>query len=501
MIDERYLSDAAHFPGGRASGLAIARSIEEVPGIVRGARTVLCVGAQSSLTGGATPMGELVLSTEKLNRILEIGPSHVRVEAGVPVAVMQEALARSGAWFPPAPTFTGAFAGGITATNAAGAATFKYGSVRQWVEGITVVLADGTEVAIERGDVTASGGRLRAGSPAGAIDVPVPTYRMPEVVKRSAGYHAAPDLDLIDLFIGSEGTLGVITTVTFRTLTPAPLTALALIPCPSEAAALALAGALRRDASIAAVEHMDRRCLDILREDGSDTRNDVSFPDDIAIALLAQIEVPGGTTREAAFEEIQDALGGAAATPLARICRLLDRHGVFDRTEMALPGDRRRAEQLVAIREAVPAGVNARVGRAQHDLDPRIAKTAADMIVPFERFAEMMSIYRGGFASRGLDFAVWGHISDGNVHPNVLPRSYDDVERGKDAILYFGREVARLGGCPLAEHGVGRNAVKQALLRGLYGDAGIDEMRAVKRALDPEWKFAPGVIFDRERRA
>jgi D-lactate dehydrogenase (cytochrome) len=109
----------------------------------------------------------------------------------------------------------------------------------------------------------------------------------------------------------------------------------------------------------------------------------------------------------------------------------------------------------------------------------------------------MMEAYRRGFESRGLDYAIWGHVSDGNVHPNVIPRSYEDVERGREAILEFGRDVARLGGCPLAEHGVGRNPVKQALLRQLYGDAGIEGMRAVKRALDPEWKLAPGVIFPR----
>jgi len=63
--------------------------------------------------------------------------------------------------------------------------------------------------------------------------------------------------------------------------------------------------------------------------------------------------------------------------------------------------------------------------------------------------------------------------------------------------VHFGQEVARLGGCPLAEHGVGRNPVKQALLRGLYGDAGIEEMRALKRTLDPGWKLAPGLIFSR----
>jgi D-lactate dehydrogenase (cytochrome) len=89
-------------------------------------------------------------------------------------------------------------------------------------------------------------------------------------------------------------------------------------------------------------------------------------------------------------------------------------------------------------------------------------------------------------------------VSDGNLHPNVIPRSADDVRAGKEAVLELGREVVQLGGCPLAEHGVGRNPVKQALLRQLYGNAGIEAMRAVKRALDPEWKLAPGVVFPRK---
>jgi D-lactate dehydrogenase (cytochrome) len=441
-------------------------------------------------------MGEVVLSTEKLTRVLDAGPSHVRVEAGVPVAVIQDALAARGAWFPPVPTFTGALAGGIVATNAAGAATFRHGPVRPWVKELTVVLADGFELALRRGETRARGYRLTIPTHRGPIDVPVPSYRMPDVVKRSAGYHAEPDMDAIDLFVGSEGTLGVITTVTFGALAPVPTTALALVPCRSEQDALALVTDLRRDPAVAAIEHMDRRCLDILHEDGSDRQNDVAFPSETALALLVQLELPPGTTAGDAFDQIEASLStNAAGTAMTRICRLLSAHGVFDDTEMALPGNARRAEQLIAVREAVPAGVNRRVGRAQQEIDPRIAKTAADMIVPFERFGEMMAIYRQGFASRGLDFAVWGHISDGNVHPNVLPRSYEDVERGKEAILHFGREVARLGGCPLAEHGVGRNPVKQALLRGLYGDAGIDEMRAVKRALDPGGKLAPGVIF------
>src|SRR5205823_8580148 len=113
--------------------------------------------------------------------------------------------------------------------------------------------------------------------------------------------------------------------------------------------------------------------------------------------------------------------------------------------------------------------VNRRIGLAQHTADRRIEKTAADMIVPFERFEELLACYERGFARRGLDAAVWGHISDGNVHPNVIPRSFADVESGREAILEFGREAIRLGGAPLAEHGVGRSRLKQQLLQELYG--------------------------------
>ena len=141
--------------------------------------------------------------------------------------------------------------------------------------------------------------------------------------------------------------------------------------------------------------------------------------------------------------------------------------GVFEQVGHCGTGRPMRQEQLLAVREAVPAAVNARIARAKQTLDPRIEKTAADMIVPFDRFDALLDFYDAEFRRRGLDAAVWGHISDGNVHPNVIPRSVADVDSGKAAILEFGREVIRLGGAPLAEHGVGRNPVKQELLRAL----------------------------------
>jgi D-lactate dehydrogenase (cytochrome) len=246
---------------------------------------------------------------------------------------------------------------------------------------------------------------------------------------------------------------------------------------------------------VSAIEHMDARCLALLREDGADRANGVTVPDQTAMALLVTLELPPDMTPATAFEQIGRARDpDAPDLPLIRFCRMLDEAGVLDRVEIAVPGDTSRERQLLALREAVPAGVNARVGRAkQHDA--RIAKTAADMIVPFDRLDRLLSIYDDEFRARGLDAAVWGHISDGNLHPNVIPHSMAEYESGTEAILAFGRAVIQLGGSPLAEHGVGRNPIKQELLRQLYGPEGVDQMRAVKRALDPGFKLGPGVIF------
>ena len=509
-----FLEDAAHFPGGFASGLCTPASESEVAALVRSASAVLAIGAQSSLTGGATPRGEVLLNTSHLNRILATGDDWVRVEAGMTLVDLDAALAKVGKHYPPVPTFTGAFVGGIVATNAAGAATFKYGTTRDWVRGLTVVLANGDILDIERGRTRAHpDGFFEIVLSDRTVRLAVPRYRMPDVPKVSAGYFAAPEMDLIDLFVGSEGTLGVITEVTLRVLPERPAMCLAFVPFGDRASALAFVSRLREAAretwrtrdpqgmDVSAIEHMDARCLALLREDEADRANGVAIPDGTAMALLVTLELPSGMTSARAFDEIGIAREpDAPDTALVRFCRALDEAGVLDQVEIAVPGDAARERQLLALREAVPAGVNARVGRAKQ-ADARIAKTAADMIVPFAHLGELLDIYDEEFRARRLDAAVWGHISDGNLHPNVIPRSMEEAESGKAAILAFGRAVIRLGGSPLAEHGVGRNPVKQQLLAELYGTKGIDEMRAVKRTLDPDFKLARGVLFQEGERS
>jgi D-lactate dehydrogenase (cytochrome) len=503
----RVCEDAAHYPGGHAASVLRPRTIDELSACLRDSRRVLAIGAQSSLTGGATPMGDTVIATERMTPVTVEG-DRIRVGAGVPLQQVQESLAAAGRWFPPVPTYLGAFAGGAVATCAAGAATFKYGTVRDWVDGLTVVLAGGDVLELTRGQCLASDDdQFEIVTASGPRIVRLPHLVMPKVPKHSAGYFVAPRMDLIDLFIGSEGTLGVVAEVVFRT---APLpggTCRALVPVSTEAAGIQLVADLRaaalaawasqdpRGIDVAAIEHMDARSIAVLREDGIDRKLNVPLPSGAGILLLIDLELAAGTPPEGLWSQLESAREpNAPDTPLIRFCRMLDRHGVLDNAELALPDNRARAQAFAELREAVPAGVNRRVAQAKQ-LDSAIAKTAADMIVPFERFAEMMDECRALFAERSLDLAVWGHISDGNVHPNVIPRQARDVALGQEAILALGDRVIAMGGCPLAEHGVGRNPVKQRLLRQLYGDRGIDAMRAIKISLDPHGMLANGVIF------
>ena len=501
-----FLEDAAHYPGGTAAGVLRPHSVDELSACLREPRRLLAIGGQSSLTGGATPFGDIVLSTARLASV-SVGPGRVKVGAGVTLQRVQDELAKVGSWLPPVPTYLGAFAGGAVATCAAGAATFKYGTMRDWVDGLTVVLAGGDVLELMRGYHHADEGFTITTSTGDRV-VRLPDHvRMPDVAKRSAGYFIAPGMDIVDLFIGSEGTLGVIADVTFRTAPLPPAMCRALVPVPSEERAIELTDRLRaaaldtrfsRDAfgvDVCAIEHVDARSIAVIREDGVDRRLNVSLPSGSAVALLIDLELSRAASRtpwQTQLESMADV--DAPDSPLLRFGRLLRRHGVFEDTEIALPENRARAAAFAELREAVPAGVNRRVARAKQ-ADPEISKTAADMIVPFERFGDMMRECRRLFAERDLDLAVWGHISDGNVHPNVIPRTAEDVRKGREAILELGASVILMGGCPLAEHGVGRNPIKQELLRQLYGTAGVYAMRTIKLSLDPHGTLASGVIF------
>ncbi len=475
-----YLHDAAHTPGGHTPAVLLPRAEGEVAWALRQPGPLLAVGAQSSLTGGATPFGERLLSLSRMDALLSIGPDRARAQAGLALLPFEAALKERGLRYPPAPTWRGATLGGVASTNAAGAATFRHGTTRDWVRALTVVLPAGDVLDVERGQCVARAGEAFeiARADGSLTRVPTPTYALPDVPKRSAGYHAAPELDLVDLFVGSEGTLGVITEVEVR-LAPAVAEWMALVPCRDDAHAFTLTRALREASrsgtlAVAAIESIDARCVALLAEEGK--------------------AVPRGCAGGALFVTLEPHAAGD--DPLEPLLALLEAHGAADGVEVAGPDEPARQHALAEMREAVPVAVGERLGRAQRS-DPRVRKAAADMIVPFDRVPAMVAAWHEAFSRRGLDHAIWGHLSDGNLHANALMTTGEQVALADAALLETGRAVIAMGGCPMSEHGVGRNPVKQALLRDLLGEDGLAQMRRMKAALDPEGKLAPGVMIPR----
>ncbi|MBI3723989.1 FAD-binding oxidoreductase [bacterium] len=514
-----YEEDAAR-SRGNAAGVARPASESEVAALVRLAsregRSLMPQGARSSLTAGATPRGDIVLSTEKLDRILEVrrsgGSASVVVEPGVRLRDLNEHLAPGGLWFPPVPTYDLCCAGGAVSTNAAGAATFKHGPVRPWVLALRAVLASGDVLALRRGEVLASPAGFEVlGTDGSVATVPLPRYRTPALKKIACGYHVRDGLDLVDLFVGSEGTLGVVTEIELG-LAPLPACVVTgLASFPSERAALAFTASVReasettwrsRDPAgvdVRAIEFIDSASLSLLKERGKQEPG-IAFPSDGGCFVLWEQELPEALDDDLAASALGAGLSGKESSgrsaALSRLGSLLARHEAGDDVLMALPSDERGRRAIGRVREIVPETVNELVAERKR-ADPGIKKVAGDMVVPVGRLGEMLSLYREAFSKRGLASAIWGHSSDGNLHPNVLARSERETRSGEEALLELGEVAKRLGGAPLSEHGVGKSPVKQELLRRFYGEEALRDMAAVKRALDPAAVLAPGNIFPR----
>ena len=502
-------------PGGHASGVVFPRSAAEVAGILdrrrRGPadrRAVVADGRRDA--DGRADRGDVEADARASSCRRNASPS----KRALTVAAMQEHLAAAGGWFPPAPTFTGALGRGHRRDQRGRGGHVQVRQharlgrgARRGARGRHGPRRAARSARRRRG----SSSRSRRG--AARVTVPVPSYVMPAVAKRSAGYHAAPAMDLVDLFIGAEGTLGLVTQVTFRIVSPAPQSSLALVPCRSEPQALAVVGQLR-DASretwrtsdptgidAAAIENMDRRSIAILREDGVDARNQVSLPGRhrgraarAARARRRTSRLPRRTIKSSAR-----CRPGARTRALDAVLPPAERLGAARRHRARAAGrsppDRaarrdsgRRAGRRESARRRGQArrrsahredrGRHGRAGRALRgddgDLPARASRRAA------------------------LDYAIWGHISDGNVHPNVIPRSLRRRrarERGDPGIRTGGRQARRMS----ARRARGWAAIPSSrrCCASCTGTTGIEQMRAVKRALDPHWKLAPGVIFER----
>lgn len=422
------------FSEGWPDVAVLPASAEEVAAVLRLASregiAVIPRGMGSGLAAASVPFeGGIALTLTRMNRILEIDPVDMVAvaEAGVITGDLQAAVEAQGLFYPPDPSsLKHCTLGGNVACNAGGPRCLKYGVTRDYVLAVQAVLADGRV--------------LRAGS---------------RTAKNATGY------SLVQLLIGSEGTLGVVTEVTLRLL-PLPRsvrTVLAVYPRLADASE-AVTAVLQAGIRPVTLELMDEtaiRCVEDYLHLG--------LPLDVEAILL--IECDG--------DEAQ------VASETQAVVALCEQHGASSVRTAVAKGER---DDLWRARRAISGSLSRQ----------RPNKLGEDIVVPRHAIPAMVARLKEISRRYGLPIVIFGHAGDGNLHPNMLfdrrdPEEWGRVQQASEAIF---RAAVELGGTLSGEHGVG--VLKREFLPLAVDSVAIETMRAIKQALDPKGILNPGKV-------
>ncbi|MGE3311262.1 MAG: FAD-binding oxidoreductase [Limisphaerales bacterium] len=416
--------------------VVLARSAADVVAVLRLAtetRTpVVTRGSGTGLSGGSLPSpGCIVLCLVKMDRIIEVDAANLTLmaEAGVTTIQVADAALAAGLFYPPDPgSMKISTLGGNVAENSGGLRGLKYGITRNYVMGLEVVLPDG--------EVLWTGNKC---------------------VKDVAGY------SLRDLFIGSEGTLGVITRVLLRLL-PKPAAKKTLVATydQMDRAAQTVSDIIAAKIIPCTLEFLDRttvRCVEDFAK--------VGLPVDCEAVLLMET----------------DGHPAAVAEEAAQMEALARRNGALD---VRVARDEAEANRLAAARRSAFSAL------------ARVAPTTIleDATVPRSELARMIRFVEGIARKYSLRIGTFGHMGDGNLHPTFLTdeRNTAEMERVHQAFHEIFDEAIRLGGTITGEHGIG--VAKKGFLPKFAGDASMRVMRELRKVLDPCGILNPGKIFD-----
>lgn len=481
-----YLEDSSNLKGGYADEVALPENIEELSLLLRESNSkkvpVTISGGGTGTTGSRIPFGGMAVSLEKLNRILDISEESMsaRLEPGVLVDDLKKACDAKGLFYTSHPTEGTASVGGTIATNASGARSFKYGPIRDYVRRLKMVLANGEILDIRRGEkrLFRNDSSLRLGS-GREILIPLPAYRIPDV-KSSAGYFAKDGMDLVDLFIGQEGTLSVIAEMEVGLVAKPAKIFSSFIFFRTEEDAWSFAGE---------AASLSKRNREVGRSAPAIDALSIEYFDSNALRLLRakNPNVPESARSAIFFEEEMAARGEEALAD--QWMKLMAAHNASpDETWVAM--NEKEAARFSQFRYAIPEAVNDIIRRKA------IQKLSTDIAVPDGAFAEMMVFYADTLRRCNIEYVIFGHIGESHVHVNILPGSEEELKRAKDIALAFARKGVSLGGTVSAEHGIGK--IKHKFLEEMYGRSGILEMAKIKKALDPNCILGLDNIFPRE---
>lgn len=486
---QNYLTDASNLSGGRAEKLFVPETTEEIQEILREANekkiSVTISGARTGTVGGAIPFGGYLISLEKLNRIKEINEKEkfAVVESGVILNDLQKAVEAKNLFYPPDPTEWSCQIGGTVATNASGARSFKYGATRNFVKKLKIVLPNGDLLNLKREENFAENGIVKfVTENKNKFSIKIPTYKQPNVRKNASGYYASDNVDAVDLFVGSEGTLGIITEIELELLAKPEGFLSGIVFFKDKNNLLDLVNNVKQisfesrknefsnlnepiQIDAALIEYFDENALEFISEKFPET------PSNMAGAIFFEQET-NSRNEDELFEQWNS---------------LFEKHHAEMEKSWFTTGEQDN-EKMREFRHALPVAVNERIARCKQ------RKVGTDMSVPDENFASFLKFYERKLKESGLDYVIFGHIGDNHLHANILPKNETEAERAKHLYGRFVAQAIMLGGAISAEHGVGK--LKRKYLEAMFGERFLNEMAEIKKTLDPNGILNRGNMFD-----
>lgn len=460
-------------------------------------RCVTLIGAQTGITGGAVPTEHSSAVTFRfMNRILRVEKNTqnepvLYCQPGVtlesidqfcmnphafPYVAGIEHLGTEQWFYPPDPTEMSAQLGGTVATNASGARSFKFGPTRHHIENLTLVLASGETLTLHRNHHRFNdNGCVLTTDQGNTIQLPALSYTSFQG-KNAAGYFCAPHMDCIDLFIGSEGTLGIIAEIGIR-LKKKPTIIGGLSFFPSRNDALNCADILRNNTAIASLEYFDSSALRLLNNEKDIISLSLpSFPAHADTALYWEYITRDECTDEAFFASLETTLSQCSGS-------LETTWSGFDDGEI---------KKIKTFRHAVPELVNAKISLRQKQC-AEIRKISTDAAVPPGSFREIFDLFIDLLDTASLETVVFGHCGDYHLHFNILPRSEEELKKALKVYDTMMNTIITHKGTVSAEHGIGK--LKRNYLASMYGKETLEEMKKIKHLLDPAHILSPQNLF------
>jgi len=440
---------------------------------------ITIAGNGTGLTGARVPENGIVISMSKMDKILGINfeEKYAIVQPAVILSEFQSQVTAKGLFYPPDPTEQNCFIGATIATNSSGAKSFKYGATRNYVMELRILLSNGEVLILKRGQNFANGNILNLTTESGSkIKIELPNYLMPST-KHSAGYFINQNMDAIDLFIGSEGTLGIITKAKLMLLPLATNLISGIIFFNNELDALDFVDDARAKSinsrlsnyettiNARGIEFFDYFALQFLKDDYQ------KINDNHKAAIWFEQEITL-KTEEILFDKWME---------------LIEKYNV-DIENSWFAVDNSEREKFKNFRHAVSSKVS------EYVVKKRLCKVGTDTAVPIEKFREYYNYMKQTVAENNINYICYGHIGDCHLHLNMLPKNETEFLQAKTLYAQFCKRAVKLGGTVSAEHGIGK--MKRNYLLEMFGEESIVKMAYVKKLLDPNLLLGIGNIID-----